>query len=80
MSTNLKIHLRHWGYKMKFRVIAVVSGSKLIGDFEAETEIEAKDMAAASQEAYVNLCHHCASECDDAQITLFLAEKIKDDN
>ena len=61
----------------KYRVSGVVSGSKLIGIFEAENEQEAKKMAQSSKHCIVALYSHCAEECDDAQITLLLAEKEK---
>lgn len=60
----------------KFRVSATVVGSKYIGEFEAETEEEALELAANSDEAWLNICHRCSSECEDAQCTEFFANKI----
>lgn len=53
----------------KYRVYGVVIGSKLIGEYEAETPEQAKNMAADSDENYVSLCHQCAKEIDDAQVS-----------
>ncbi len=61
----------------RFRVSGIVTGSKLIGEFEAESAEEAKEMAYESGEVDVNICHSCANECDDAQILELDAEEIK---
>lgn len=59
----------------KYRVYGVVSGSKYLGEFDAETEEQALEMASHSDECYVTLCHYCHSECEDAEITEMVAEK-----
>ena len=61
----------------QFRVIGIVSGSKVIGTFEAEDAEDAKRQAAESDECYVSLCHSCCNECDDAQILEFDTDEVK---
>ena len=61
----------------KFRVTGTVSGSKVIGEFEAESKEDAIRQASESDEADANLCHSCANECDDAQILEFDADEVK---
>lgn len=56
-------------------VVAIISASKYIGEFEAETAQEACDMAW--EVASVNLCHQCADEAEDPEITEILAEEKK---
>ena len=57
----------------KYLVTGVVTGSKHLGTFEAESEEAAADMALESGRASVNLCHQCSSECEDGQITNAIA-------
>lgn len=52
-----------------YRVSAVVIGSKYIGEFEAESVEEAKEMAWESDELFISLCHSCSGECEDAEVT-----------
>jgi len=63
--------------KKKFRVYGIVSGSKFLGVFEAETEQEAKDLGAESENTHISLCHQCSNECDDAQIHEYQADEVK---
>ena len=56
----------------KFRVYGIVTGSKYIGEYEAETEGEACNLA--EKDAYVSFCHKCARECDSAEIGELQAE------
>lgn len=58
--------------KKTWSVTAAVAGGKYIGDFEAETGEEAIAMAAGS--ASVDLCHQCASECENAECEWMTAE------
>lgn len=60
----------------KYRVYGTVTGSKYLGEFEADTKEEAMDKAAESDECYVSLCHQCAREADGAEIHEFHAEKV----
>lgn len=60
----------------KYRVYAVIIGSKLIrefgskliGEFEADTAEAASIMASESDGNYVSLCHQCSHEIDEPQI------------
>jgi hypothetical protein len=52
----------------RYNVTGTVVGSKYLGEFEAETEEQAVEIALSSNSAYVSLCHHCAGECGDAEI------------
>ena len=62
----------------RFHIHGIVSGVKYLGEYEAETEQEAKDMAFASNKAYVSLCYICDHECEDAQIVEVTAELASD--
>lgn len=53
----------------RYRVNGHVSGGKYLGVFEAETPEEAVKMALESEEAWVSLCHQCAGQCEDPQVT-----------
>jgi hypothetical protein len=59
----------------KFNVYATVTGSKYIGEFEAETKEDAIDQAELSGGAYVSLCHQCSAECEDPEAHNFVAEE-----
>jgi hypothetical protein len=63
---------------VRFRIYGTVSGGKYLGEYEAETEQEAKDMALESDKAYISLCHVCDHECEDAQIVEVTAELASD--
>jgi hypothetical protein len=60
---------------MKFNVYATVTGSKYIGEFEADTKEEALEKAA--DECYVSLCCQCSRECEDPEVTELTAEEAK---
>ena len=57
-----------------YRVYAIVTGAKFLGEVEADNPEQAKYKLA--NEAWVNLCHYCASEIDDPQITELQAEEV----
>jgi hypothetical protein len=59
----------------KFSVYATVTGSKYLGDFEADTKEAAIEQAEASGAAWVSLCHQCDSECEDPQAHDLIAEE-----
>jgi len=50
----------------KYRVYAIATASWLLGEYEADDENEAKQMADDDNEAdlYKSLCHQCADEID----------------
>jgi hypothetical protein len=53
----------------KYSVHASVAGSKYLGVFEAENEEAAIELALRSDAAYIALCHQCAGECEDGEVT-----------
>ena len=57
----------------KFQAYGKVVGSKFIGEFTAKNKKEAQKMAEA--QAYVSLCHQCASEVEDPEITEIIIEE-----
>jgi len=59
----------------KFNVYGSVVGSKFIGTYEAKTRDEAIDKA--SRDAHVSLCHHCATECENAEVDELTAERVE---
>jgi hypothetical protein len=58
----------------KYRVYGVVTGSKYLGEFIADTPEDA--VAEAMGAGHVSLCHHCDSECEDAAIESAIAEPV----
>lgn len=60
-----------------WRVYATVTGSKYLGEVEAETEEEAKEKAFDLDAAYISLCHACSTHCEDAEITEVVAEEAE---
>jgi hypothetical protein len=62
--------------KKTFSVYGVVTGSKYLGRFEANTKEEA--IKLASGEASVSLCHQCSDECEDPEIHEIVAEEVND--
>ncbi len=52
-----------------FRVCGVVTGSKYLGDFRAQTAAEAVEMALAAEGGRVGFCHACAHNCEDAEVS-----------
>lgn len=48
----------------KFLVYALYSASQFVGEFEAETEIEAEDMACKLDNHPRGLCHQCSGDID----------------
>lgn len=61
--------------KTRWRVHASVVGTKYLGEFDADTEEEAIEMAIRAN-GYVSICHQCASECEDPEIDEVTAEQI----
>ena len=48
----------------KYKVYAIYTASKFIGEIEAENEDDARDKAADTGDDNVSLCHQCAGELD----------------
>ena len=63
----------------RYRVSGIVTGTKYLGEFEANSEEEAVGMALNSEEAYVSMCHQCAHGCEDPEIHEANAELIEED-
>lgn len=64
--------------KKRWSVNASVVGSKHLGEFDADTEEEAIEMAL-NENGHISLCHQCDSECEDPQIDEVTAELIDDE-
>ena len=52
----------------KWSAYGVVTGTKYIGTFEAETQEEAEEMALNSPRASVSVCYQCSDEVGDSEI------------
>nr|WP_297388201.1 hypothetical protein [uncultured Roseateles sp.] len=67
--------------RKKFRVYGIVTGTKYLGEFEAETEEEATAMGLNSTNNSLSICHRCSESfdlddvaCGDAHV-----EEVQDD-
>lgn len=60
----------------RYRVRGTVIGTKYLGEFEANSEEEAVELALNSEEACVSLCHQCSGDCEDPEIHEANAELI----
>lgn len=58
----------------KYSISASVVASKHIGEYEAETEEQAIEMAW--KDASVSVCHYCSRQIDEPEIEELHAEKI----
>ena len=65
--------------KKRWRVYGIVTGSKYLGEFEAETAEQAEQMAM-DESGFVSLCHQCAEECEDPEIHACESFEVTDDN
>ena len=63
----------------KYSVSAAVHGSKYIGEFLAKNAKEAEKMAWDSNEIFINICHQCSSECEDAEVFEVYASEVKNE-
>ena len=53
-----------------YRCTATVTGSKYLGEVNADSMEQAIERAnALAEDIGVSLCHHCAEECEDPEIT-----------
>lgn len=61
---------------MKYQVFGKVTGSVYVGEFEANSPEEARELAEASDGASVSFCHYCSRKCEDpeVEITSIVAE------
>lgn len=62
----------------KYHVYGIFSASKYLGEFEANSQEEAEEMAAESPGNYASLCHQCAKEVSlsDCSATAFEVELV----
>jgi hydrogenase maturation factor HypF (carbamoyltransferase family) len=60
----------------KFNVYATVTGSKYIGEFEADSKEAAEEMAW--KEADVSICHQCSKEIEDPEVTELVVEEVEE--
>jgi len=60
----------------RYSVVGVVTGSKHLGTFEANSPEEAINLALESEAAHVGLCHQCCCECEDPSIETALADEV----
>jgi len=63
----------------KYRVYGIASASTVIGEYEAESEQEAADMAANDQNADydLGLCYQCSRKVEIGDIYEYQAEEIE---
>lgn len=55
---------------MKYKAYGVVSGSRYLGEFEANSKEEAEEMVRDTHEGEaINLCWQCSKEVDDLTVT-----------
>lgn len=59
----------------KFSIHGVVTATKYIGEYEANSKEEAEAMAW--EDAYVSVCHNCSSEVDGADIETLVIEEVE---
>lgn len=59
----------------RWRLYGIIRGSKDLGVVEAATEDEAKKKGWGLDTRYVSLCHQCADECEDPEMTEIVAEE-----
>ncbi|MDR9792732.1 hypothetical protein ACTHHL_04595 [Aeribacillus composti] len=62
----------------KYQVYGVVTGTKYIGEFEANNKEEAEQIAWDSENSHVSICYHCSKEIDEPQIEKLVVEKVED--
>jgi len=61
---------------MKYLVYGIISASKFIGEFEAESKEKAIEMAENSENCYTpGLCHQCSGEINLGDIYEIEAEE-----
>lgn len=59
-----------------WNVYGVVTGSKYLGEYQAETKEEAEDMALRDNGGGVSLCHRCSTHIDDPAVESAEAEEV----
>ena len=64
----------------KYRIYGAVTGSKYLGTVEADNEAQAKEKGEQLDECYIGLCHQCADECEDPEVTVVHVELADEDD
>ena len=59
----------------KYAVYGLVSGTKYLGEFEADNKEDAID-AAMQKNGSVSVCHQCSDQIGDAEIIECIAEEM----
>ena len=59
----------------KYRAYGIVTGSKYLGEYEADSPEEAEEMALNKSNVF--LCHQCADECEDPEIHEVTVELVE---
>lgn len=50
--------------KKTYRIYALMTASKFLGEFEAESEAEAREMAEDQADFHVSICHQCSRQIE----------------
>lgn len=61
----------------KWLIYATYSASKFIGEYEAETEEEARAKAEEDAPPNVCLCHHCSGEIDIGDVIDLIVDETQ---
>lgn len=60
---------------MKYSVYGIMTASKFVGEYEANSEEEAKEKAQETGDCHVSLCWQCSHEVDVGDIYEYQAEE-----
>lgn len=60
----------------KYRIYGVVTGSKYLGEVEADSKEEAAEKAFEQLDVAFHLCHQCVDEAEDAEIHEIIVEQL----
>lgn len=61
---------------MKYRIYGKVSGSKYLGEIEADSHEEAIEKGWKLDTCYCSVCHQCSKNLQDPEIEEIYVEKI----
>ena len=62
----------------KYRIYGTVTGSKYIGEVEADSKEEAEEKAWEKLDTSICLCWECSREIKDPEVTEVVAEVIEE--
>lgn len=62
----------------KYRIYGTVTGSKYLGEVEAESKEEAEEAAWEQLDTSVSLCWQCSGEINDPEIDEVVADAIEE--